>query len=102
LKTFGQIIREEREKKGLLLRQLAASLDIDTAILSKFERNERKISKELLQKIADILKLDFKNLFLQYQSEKIAYELANEEDATKILKVAEKKYFATNKDFNKK
>lgn len=102
MKTFGQIIREEREKKGLLLRQLAASLDIDTAILSKFERNERKISKELLQKIADILKLDFKNLFLQYQSEKIAYELANEEDATKILKVAEKKYFATNKDFNKK
>lgn len=91
MKTVGQIIREEREKKGLLQRQLAASLDIDTAILSKFERNERKISKELLPKIAEILKLDFKNLFLQYQSEKIAYELANEEDATKILKVAEKK-----------
>lgn len=100
MKTVGQIIREEREKKGLLQRQLAASLDIDTAILSKFERNERKISKELLQKIADILKLDFKNLFLQYQSEKIAYELANEEDATKILKVAEKKvkYFSQNKE----
>ncbi|PIV94862.1 MAG: transcriptional regulator, partial [Flavobacteriaceae bacterium CG17_big_fil_post_rev_8_21_14_2_50_33_15] len=34
-KTTGEILREKREKKGLLLRQVAALLDIDTAILSK-------------------------------------------------------------------
>lgn len=31
LKTTGEIIREKREKKGLLLRQAAALLDIETA-----------------------------------------------------------------------
>ncbi|MBM2816424.1 MAG: transcriptional regulator [Ignavibacteria bacterium] len=91
MKTVGQIIRETREKKGLLQRHLAAMLDIDTAILSKFERNERKISKELLLKISEILKIDFQELLVQYQSDRIAYEIAYEENASKILKIAEKK-----------
>lgn len=37
LNTLGQTLRKQRETKGLLLRQVAASLDIDTALLSKFE-----------------------------------------------------------------
>src|SRR5680860_254388 len=53
-KTTGEILREKREKKGLLLRQVAAMLDIDTAILSKIERSERKASKE--QNIKIVLK----------------------------------------------
>jgi len=38
MKTTGEIIREEREKKGMLLRQLASQMDIDASILSKIER----------------------------------------------------------------
>jgi transcriptional regulator with XRE-family HTH domain len=99
MKTVGQIVRETREKKGLLLRQLAALLDIDTAILSKFERNERRVSKELLQKISEILHLDFQELLIQYHSDKIVYEIVNEENASKILKIAEKKvkFYSTKK-----
>ena len=46
METFGDIIKIEREKKGLLLRQVASALEIDQAIVSKFERGERKPSKE--------------------------------------------------------
>ncbi|PST83188.1 transcriptional regulator [Pedobacter yulinensis] len=89
--TTGEILRESREKKGLLLRQVAALLDIDTAILSKIERGERKATKEQILKLADILDLKKDELLIQYLSEKIAYDLVNEDVAGKTLKVAEQK-----------
>lgn len=91
MQTFGQIIRANREKHGLLLRQLAAQLDIDTAILSKIERGERKPNREQILKLAEILKLDKDELLIQYLSEKIAYEIVDEDVAAKTLKVAEQK-----------
>ncbi|MBI4646025.1 MAG: helix-turn-helix domain-containing protein [Bacteroidia bacterium] len=104
MKTTGEIIRERREKKGLLLRQLAAQLDIDAAILSKIERSDRKDTKEQISKIADILGLNKKKLIIQYLSEKIAYEIADEESAKQVLKVAEKKvdYLKRNQNDTRK
>jgi len=91
MQTIGQIIRTNREKQGLLLRQLAAQLDMDTAILSKIERSERKATREQIMKIGKIFKLDKDELLVQYLSEKIAYEIADEDVATRTLKVAEQK-----------
>lgn len=92
MKTTGEIIREQREAKGLLLRQVAARLDIDIAILSKIERGERKPTRDQISKLADILDLKKDALIIQFLSEKIAYEIANEELGLQILKETEKKY----------
>ena len=91
METVGQTIRAKRESMGLLLRQVAAYLDIDQAILSKIERNERKPSKDNIVKLAEILRLDKEDLLVQFISEKIAYEIASEDCAGKVLKAAEKK-----------
>ena len=91
LKTTGEIIREKREKKGLLLRHVSAQLDIDTAILSKIERGERKATREHITKLADILELDIKSLLIQYLSEKILYEIQDEDLGIEALKVAEER-----------
>ena len=56
METVAQIIRAKRENLGLLLRQVASYLDIDQAILSKIERNERKPTKDNIIKLAEILK----------------------------------------------
>ena len=98
METVGQIIRAKRETSGLLLRQVAAYLDIDQAILSKIERNERKPKREHIIKLAECLKLDKDELLIQYMSDKIAYEIADEDCANQVLKVAEKKikYLKTN------
>lgn len=90
LKTTGEIIRDKREKKGLLLRYVSAQLDIDTAILSKIERGERKATREQITKLADILELDKESLLIQYLSEKILYEIQDEDLGIQALKVAEK------------
>jgi len=90
LKTTGEILREKREKKGLLLRHVAALLDIDTAILSKIERGERKATREQINKLAEILEINKESLIVQYLSEKILYELKGEDLGIQALKVAEK------------
>ena len=91
METIGQILRNKRQALGLLLRQVSAYVDIDQAILSKIERNERKPTKEMLDKLAEILKLDKDELLIQFISDKIAYEIVDEDYASKVLKVAEKK-----------
>lgn len=91
METVGQIIRAKRESLGLLLRQVASYLDIDQAILSKIERSERKPTKDNIIKLAEILKLDKEDLLVQFISDRIAYEIAAEDCAGKVLKVAEQK-----------
>lgn len=91
LKTIGELIREAREKKGLLLRQVASFLEIDQALLSKIERGERKATRENIIKLASFLELNEKELLVQFLSEKIAYDLQDEDVAKEALKVAEKK-----------
>lgn len=90
MKTTGEIIREKREEKGLLLRHVSALLDIDTAILSKIERGERKASREQIEKLSEILELNKEKLIIQFLSEKILYELKDDNLGLQALKVAEK------------
>ena len=90
LKTTGEILREEREKKGLLLRHISAQLDINMAILSKIERGERKATREQINMLAEILGINKESLIVKYLSEKILYELKDEDLGIQALKVAEK------------
>lgn len=43
---IGEHIRALRESNDVLLRQLAAQLEIDQAMLSKMERSERSFKRE--------------------------------------------------------
>jgi transcriptional regulator with XRE-family HTH domain len=101
-KLVGELLREKREEKGLLLRHVSAELDIDTAILSKIERSDRKATKEQIVKLAEILDLDKEDLLVQYLSEKILYEIKDEELGEKALKVAEQKMKYINKQNSEK
>jgi len=91
MKLFGERIRSEREEKQLPLRKVAAYLDIDTSILSKIERGERKPTVDLIYKIADFFNLNGDNLLEEFLSENIAFTLYQEKNSEKILKVAEEK-----------
>ncbi len=89
--SIGEQIRKLREDQGLPLRKVAAVLDIDQSILSKIERGERKASKEQVIQIAKIFNVDEKELLINYLSDRVLYDLRNEDLATDALKVAEKK-----------
>lgn len=89
--TIGEQIRKLREDKGLPLRKVSAELDIDQSILSKIERGERKASKDQIIQIAKIFNVDEKELLINYLSDKVLYELIDEDLAADVLKVAERK-----------
>jgi transcriptional regulator with XRE-family HTH domain len=89
--TTGELIRKLREEKELPLRKIAAQLDIDTSFLSKIERSERKATKEQIHKLEEIFEVEKDYLMIPYLSEKIYYELSEEDCAAEVLKVAEER-----------
>ena len=88
--TFGEYIRQLREAAEMPLRKLAAALDIDQSTLSKLERGERPVSRQMIPVIAKIFKQDEKELIVKYMSENIALQLQGEKFAADILKATEK------------
>jgi len=89
--SLGDTIRKLREKKELPLRIVAAYLDIDQAILSRIERGQRKPSREQVVKLAEYFKVDENGLLIAWLSDKLVYEVADEQIALKALQVAEEK-----------
>lgn len=89
MNTIGDKIRNIRESKGLLIRQLASATEIDQALISKIERGERLATKNQILAIAEFLNVDKKDLLTRWLGEKIAYEIKDEEIADEALKVAE-------------
>jgi transcriptional regulator with XRE-family HTH domain len=51
---LGEKLKELRETKGILQRQVAAELDVDTAYISKMENNDKQVSKAYLFKFAHL------------------------------------------------
>ncbi|HSH65398.1 MAG TPA: helix-turn-helix transcriptional regulator, partial [Bacteroidia bacterium] len=90
-KTIGEKIRELREEHGLLLRQIAAQLEIDPSLLSKIERGDKRPTREQILMLEDLLKTKKDELLVLYLSDKVVYELKDEVIALKAMHIAEKK-----------
>jgi transcriptional regulator with XRE-family HTH domain len=91
MKNLGEILRELRENKQLPLRVIAAYLDIDPAIMSRIERGQRKASREQIVKLAEYFNVNEDELIIAWLSDKVVYELADEQNAIEALEVAEEK-----------
>lgn len=89
--STGEMIRTLREANNLPLRKIAALLDIDTSLLSKIERCEKKASKDQIIKLEEIFSLEKNQLLVPYLSELVLYEIGEEDCAQEVLKVAEEK-----------
>ena len=87
--NLGDYIRQLREQAEMPLRKLAAILDIDQSTLSKLERGERPVSRQMLPLIAKTFKVDEKDLVIRFVSKQVAYQLAKEKYAKDILIAAE-------------
>lgn len=86
--TFGETIRKKRESKGLLLRQAAAFLEVDTAFVSKLERNERGANQEQVKKLAEFLNTGSDELLTIWLADKILAVINNNEQGEAALKLA--------------
>jgi len=85
---IGDKIRELRESENILLRQLAAQLDMDTAMLSKMERGDRFFRKEGIVALAKIFKQSQKDLLTLWLADKVLKTIENEEHKKQALELA--------------
>jgi transcriptional regulator with XRE-family HTH domain len=84
------------------LRQVASALEIDQAIVSKFERGDRKPTKGQVEKFATFYDLDKNKLLISWLSDQIANSIFNEDNIREVLKVAEAKANYLKANYNGK
>lgn len=88
---FGKMIKKLREDQGLLQRQIAAQLEIDTPQYSKLERGKRLPKKEQIGQLATLLNSDEKELRTLWLSDKIIKTLQEDYDVSySAVKIVEK------------
>src|SRR5690554_3156461 len=89
---FGERIKELRESKELLQRQLAASLEIDIFMFSKIERGDRRAKREQVLLLAKLLEANEDELLTLWLADQV-YDLVKDEDvASNALRVAEEHF----------
>lgn len=86
---IGAKLRQLRDERKIPLRRVASIIDIDVAILSKMERGERRITKEIVHKLAEVYDYNLEELLILFLSDRILYEIGDEDLAMKALQVAE-------------
>ena len=91
LKTIGTTLRELRESKGLLLREVGAKLSLDPTILSKIEQDKRMPTKGQVKSLANFYKDQKNEVIIAWLSDKLYYEVQDEDLALQAIQVAEEK-----------
>ncbi len=92
MSSFGERVKQLREQKNLLQRHVAGQLDIDTPMLSKIERGERKAKREQVLLMAKIYEADKDELLTLWLSDRINETINNEPLAGDALKLEKKKF----------
>jgi transcriptional regulator with XRE-family HTH domain len=89
MKSLGEKLRELREARGLLLREVAAQMEVDPSLLSKIERGDKRATRVQVVQMGRMYKADEKDLMVSYLSERVVYQVEDEDLAIEALKVAE-------------
>jgi len=87
---FGERIRQLREKQELFLRQVAPSLDMDTAQLSKIEKGIRQIKKEQIAILAEVLDTNKEELLTLWLADQVTNLIEGEPMGDEVLKTVSK------------
>lgn len=91
MESLAKFIKSTRIKKGLLVRELSAKLEIDSALVSRYESGQRLPTREQIEKIASVLGIKSNLLVSMWMAEKIVAEVGYGEIAIEALMLAEEK-----------
>ncbi len=60
---FGLVIRSLREQKGISQERLALDADIDRTYIGDIEKGTRKVSIEMIEKLANYFEISISDMF---------------------------------------
>ena len=89
---LGERIRELRAEHGVLQRQLAALLEIDTPMFIKIERGDRRAKRTQVIQLAEYFNIDKNELLTLWLADKVL-DAVEDEDELKhdAIEVAQKR-----------
>ncbi|WP_337582312.1 helix-turn-helix transcriptional regulator, partial [Prevotella pectinovora] len=76
----GNKIRSLRDEQGILQRQVAAYLEIDTPMFSKIERGDRRAKRSQVIQMATYFKADEKEMLTLWLADKVLDALEDEDE----------------------
>ena len=76
---LGNKIRSLRDEQGILQRQVAAYLEIDTPMFSKIERGDRRAKRSQVIQMAEYFHVDEKEMLNLWLADKILDALEGED-----------------------
>ena len=82
---FREKIKELREQHEMTQRQLATLLEIDVALYNRFEKGERKMKREMVEKLAGIYNLPSDELIKYWLAGQVYSILMEEELASEAI-----------------
>lgn len=77
---FDKKIRELRDEQGVLQRQLAAYLEIDTPMFSKIERGDRRAKRSQVVLLAKYFHINENEMLTLWLADKVLDALDDEEE----------------------
>lgn len=77
---LGNKIRSLRDEQGILQRQVAAYLEIDTPMFSKIERGDRRAKRSQVIQMATYFKVDEKEMLTLWLADKVLDALEDEDE----------------------
>ncbi len=77
---LGNKIRSLRDEQGVLQRQVAAYLEIDTPMFSKIERGDRRAKRSQVIQMATYFKVDEKEMLTLWLADKVLDALEGEDE----------------------
>jgi predicted nucleotidyltransferase len=86
---FADLLRKGREANALTLREVAEMLNVDTSLVSKWERSERKPTRAEVTALAKYMKADPKAWLVAWLSDAIIYAIGDDVLGAEALKAAE-------------
>ena len=89
---LGDKIKELREEHGVLQRQLAALLDIDTPMFNKIERGDRYAKRTQVIQLAEYFNIDKNELLTLWLADKVLDAIEDEDELKrKAIEVAQER-----------
>lgn len=77
---LGKRIKELRDENGVLQRQLAALLEIDTPMFSKIERGDRRAKRTQVVQLTNYFNVDEKELLTLWVADKVLDAVEDEDE----------------------
>src|SRR5690606_21243184 len=84
--SFAELLRQYREARAMPLRAVAAALQVDISLVSKWERGERKPNRDEVTRLAKYLKADAEAMLVAWLRDTVLYSIGDDALGPQALK----------------